>query len=195
MRSRSSSSFVHHFGVELRYSLFFPGCDTVSSNMLDGLGRTYALLFGTQTTSYARNPLNLLEFGKAVACSEYGKLEAPTWEHYQRSNNKKYTLNDMMKADAKSNSAAVRKHLLNMSQNILAASQEYKAYGHWEPRLRALKAYMDEQRPRGFRGIWRDNRDSLQYYTFWGATIVVALTVISLILTIAQTVAAYGQLA
>ncbi|KAL8951636.1 MAG: hypothetical protein Q9222_002397 [Ikaeria aurantiellina] len=34
-------------------------------------------------------------------------------------------------------------------------------------RLRILRYYMDAQQPNGWRGLWRDKRDSSTYYTFW----------------------------
>lgn len=48
-----------------------------------------------------------------------------------------------------------------------------------ETRLRQLRHYMDNQKPRGIRQLWRDNRDSSNYYTFW---LVVAFGLLSLTL-------------
>jgi hypothetical protein len=74
----------------------------------------------------------------------------------------------------------------------------YDEFTIFEHRLRALRAYMDSAQPRGLRQLWKDNRNSLAYYTFWGvlifggATFLTAL--LALFLAIAQTVAAYKAL-
>jgi hypothetical protein len=58
---------------------------------------------------------------------------------------------------------------------------------------------MDNEKPRGFRQLWKDNRDSLNYYTFWGVIILgglsVALALFSLAVSVAQTVASFQALA
>jgi hypothetical protein len=58
---------------------------------------------------------------------------------------------------------------------------------------------MDTQEPRGLRQLWRDNRDSLNYFTFWGVIIFgvssVFLALFSLAVGIAQTVASFKSLA
>jgi hypothetical protein len=68
----------------------------------------------------------------------------------------------------------------------------------FETRLRQLRHYMDEQKPRGFRQLWKDNRDSLNYYTFWGVIVFGGLSVLlalfSLAVSVAQTVASFREL-
>ncbi len=55
-------------------------------------------------------------------------------------------------------------------QTAIASSQKHPIpYNHFplfETRLRQLRHYMDNQKPRGLRQLWKDNRDSLNYYTF-----------------------------
>jgi hypothetical protein len=75
----------------------------------------------------------------------------------------------------------------------------YARFPLFETRLRQLRHYMDGQKPRGFRQLWKDNRDSLNYYTFWGVIVFGGLSVIlalfSLAVSIAQTVASFRALA
>jgi len=74
----------------------------------------------------------------------------------------------------------------------------YDHFPVFEARLRQLRLHMDNQKPRGLRQLWRDNRDSLNYYTFWGVIIFGVLSVIlamfSLAVSVAQTVAAFRSL-
>ena len=69
----------------------------------------------------------------------------------------------------------------------------YARFPIFETRLRQLRHYMDSQKPRGFRQLWKDNRDSLNYYTFWGVIIFGLLSVFlaffSLAVSVAETVA------
>ncbi|KAA6413719.1 MAG: hypothetical protein FRX48_02080 [Lasallia pustulata] len=39
-------------------------------------------------------------------------------------------------------------------------SHLYSSYPEYKDRLRILRAYMDSRRPKGFRGLWRDKRDT-----------------------------------
>lgn len=55
----------------------------------------------------------------------------------------------------------------------------YTYFGHLGHRVRILREYMDNQKPRGFRQLWKDSRDSFNYYTFWGVIIFLALSVFS----------------
>ncbi|THV44763.1 hypothetical protein BGAL_0583g00050 [Botrytis galanthina] len=75
---------------------------------------------------------------------------------------------------------------------------EYSNFRTFENRVRQLKFYMDSQKPRGFRQLWRDKRDALNYYTFWGVIIFGAstlfLAIVSLAVSAAQAVAAFKAL-
>jgi hypothetical protein len=88
-------------------------------------------------------------------------------------------------------------------QRILTASLNkntipYSQFPAFETRLRQLRSYMDSQKPRGIRQLWHDNRDSLNYYTFWGVIIFgglsVFLALFSLAVGIAQAVASFQAL-
>jgi hypothetical protein len=74
----------------------------------------------------------------------------------------------------------------------------YAQFPVFETRLRQLRHYMDSQKPRGLRQLWKDNRDSLNYYTFWGVIIFGLLSVFfalfSLAVSVAQTVASFRAL-
>ncbi|KAF5869760.1 uncharacterized protein Bfra_010960 [Botrytis fragariae] len=93
-------------------------------------------------------------------------------------------------------------HNLSSSKIESAARNEseipYACFGHLEHRVRILREYTDKQKPRGFRQLWRDSRDSFNYYTFWGVIIFGAVSVFlamaSLAVSIAQTYASLKSL-
>lgn len=80
-------------------------------------------------------------------------------------------------------------------QGILKPYSEFIIF---ENRIRQLVHYMDTQKPQGFRQLWRDKRDTLSYYTFWGVIIIGGLSVFpelfSLAVSIAQMVASFRAL-
>ncbi|CAD6447486.1 04378a54-d700-4c3a-ab5d-2bad458ee0c1 [Sclerotinia trifoliorum] len=55
---------------------------------------------------------------------------------------------------------------VNSAQNKFAL--KYSDFGLLEDRVRQLRHYMDNQKPRGIRQLWRDRRDALNYSTFCG---------------------------
>jgi len=79
-----------------------------------------------------------------------------------------------------------------------ARKLDYSNFPIYEQRLRALRAYMDSAKPRGLLQLWKDNRDSLSYYTFWGVIIFGGLSFIiaffSLTVSVSQTVASFEAL-
>lgn len=68
----------------------------------------------------------------------------------------------------------------------------------FEDRVQQLRHYMNTQKPRTFRQMWKDKLDALNYFTFWAVMIFgglgVLLTVLSLAVSIAQTVASFKAL-
>lgn len=67
------------------------------------------------------------------------------------------------------------------TDDLLHEIQQNTAFHHsefrfCENRVRQLKYYMDSQKRQGFRQLWRDKRDALNYYTFWGVIIFGAST-------------------
>lgn len=90
-------------------------------------------------------------------------------------------------------------YLLELSQSSgLSEMERYSAYPIYGERLRELKAYMDKQRPKNLRQLFKDRRDTVGYWAFWavvfvgGASIVLAL--ISIAVSSAQTVASFKAL-
>ena len=84
------------------------------------------------------------------------------------------------------------------SQAPFFDSQSFERFGPFEDRVRILDAYMKSKKPSTLRGLWRDRRDSLQWYTLWvviifgGLSLLIAL--FGLAMTAAQTVATFQQL-
>lgn len=74
----------------------------------------------------------------------------------------------------------------------------YPLFPHYGDRLRTIRAYMDSQRPSGFKALWVDKRDLHAYYTFWLVIMFGALSVLlamfALATTIAQTWAQFQSL-
>ena len=74
----------------------------------------------------------------------------------------------------------------------------YSGFIIFENRIRQLVFYMNTQKPQGLRQLWRDKRDTLNYYTFWGVIIFgglsVFLALFSLAVSVAQTVASFRAL-
>lgn len=73
-------------------------------------------------------------------------------------------------------------HLRTFPEEIFQAAIEknslsYSQFSLFETRIRELRHYMDGQKPRRFRQLWKDNRDSLNYYTFWGVIFFGVLSV------------------
>lgn len=75
--------------------------------------------------------------------------------------------------------------------SLLHERLSYSQFPCYGDRLRELRFYMDSQRPKGLRALWRDRRDSNTYYTFWFVTIFGSLSVFlaagALAVSIAQT--------
>ncbi|TGO46610.1 hypothetical protein BOTNAR_0576g00060 [Botryotinia narcissicola] len=86
----------------------------------------------------------------------------------------------------------------HLSTAKIETAFQYSDFGIFENEVRQLKFYMDSQKPRGFRQLWRDKRDALNYYTSWGVIIFGAstlfLAIVSLAVSAAQAVAAFKAL-
>jgi hypothetical protein len=86
-----------------------------------------------------------------------------------------------------------------LRERVVGKSQfRYIDFPIFEDRLRQLRYYMDTQKPRTFRQIWKDKRDTLNYFTFWAVMIFgglgVLLAFLSLAVSIALTVASFKAL-
>lgn len=75
---------------------------------------------------------------------------------------------------------------------------DYRDFWVYRERIRILREYMDDRKPRDFWGLVYDRRNTLQYYTFWSVIAVGLLSILlglmSLAVGIAQAVFAYRAL-
>ena len=73
--------------------------------------------------------------------------------------------------------------------------RSFSSFPRFEPRLRELKFYLDNQKPSGWYQMWKDKRDKVQYVTFWAVlvfgTVGIVLALASLAVGIAQAAAAF----
>jgi hypothetical protein len=82
---------------------------------------------------------------------------------------------------------------LGISQKV-----SYEAYPVLAERIKVLIDHMEKQKPKGFIALWRDQRDSNTWYTFWAAVIfgvtALVLAAASLAVGAAQTWATFRGL-
>ena len=179
MYTVSATQVVFELSANLLHSLFAPSPD---SPVFDHLLTTYGFLFYSPGGFYD-------------AVSEYNKLDPPTWLSSMNVSLSQLTKGRPLIGDPKY-------HLGNAAQPQFTGENtnlmRFDDCGIFENRVRVLKAFMDMQKPSGLRALWRDKRDSGQWYTFWlvsilgGISIVLALA--SLAVSIAQTVASFQAL-
>lgn len=159
------------------------------------LERSWALLFATSKSTKTRR-------------KNYGSLLSPYWlctpaESNERSN---LSISDRILRTEDVWFAFGRAFHLNEDKRYLEYNKTqqmvlkkntltYAEFPIFENRLRQLRAYMDNCKPKSFRDLYRDKRDTLNYYTFWGVIIFgvssVLLGFFSLGVSAAQTVAAW----
>ena len=76
--------------------------------------------------------------------------------------------------------------------------RSFSDFPRFGSRLREIKFFMDNQKPSGWYQMWKDKRDRVQYVTFWAVlvfgTISIALALVSIAVSSAQTVAAFRSL-
>ena len=130
----------------------------------------------------------------------YKELKAPSW--FGKSSNKSTTTVLAPESASKSwtgdfhfDTETAHRHSIAV---LDARKLDYSSFSIYEQRLRALRTYMDSVKPRGLLQLWRDNRDSLSYYTFWGVIIFGGLSFLvaffSLTVSVSQTVASFKAL-
>ena len=90
-------------------------------------------------------------------------------------------------------------YLLELSQSSsLSELEKYSAYPIFGDRLRELKGYMDKQRPKNLRQLFKDRRDTVGYWAFWAVIAVgglsILLALISIAVSSAQVVAGFRAL-
>jgi hypothetical protein len=164
-------------------SLFAPGPDL---RIFDHLLATYKFLF-------------YFPAGIDHAIGEYNKLDPPTWLGSMNVSLSQLTIGRSLIGDPKYHLSAYYENAAHFqftgeNTNLM----RFDHCGIFENRVRILKAYMDMQKPSGLRALWRDKRDSGQWYTFWLVSIVggisILLALASLAVSIAQTAAAFQAL-
>lgn len=57
-------------------------------------------------------------------------------------------------------------------------SRQIERFAFWRDRLVTLKQVFDEAQPKSLSQWWHDRRNGEQWYTFWVAVIILALTVL-----------------
>ena len=92
-------------------------------------------------------------------------------------------------------------NILTPYPGLAGESEKMRSFAHFPrfgPRLREIKFYMDNQKPSGWYQMWKDKRDRVQYVTFWAVLIFgtasIALALISVAVSSAQTVAAFRSM-
>ena len=131
---------------------------------------------------------------------EYGLLPIPEWlrvfygdKNGPLSEKKAKNLSYFLQSKTQPMVGDMAFHLRCISPD--KSTKLFNEYKIWGDRLRILKAHMDSQKPGGLRGLWEDNRDSLQWYTFWAVVIVgsfsLVLSFLGLIVGIVQAVGTF----
>jgi hypothetical protein len=138
----------------------------------------------------------------------YDQLEKPDWhtlervsDYYDSHPNAYVELKSLHLGNLRQSHYAYRyESRYRQTQNaaLNKASIAFTEFPILESRLRQLRHYMDNQKPRGIRQLWRDNRDSSNYYTFWLVVafglLSVTLAMFSLAVSVAQTWASFQAL-
>ena len=178
-------------------------------DMLQELDLTYKFLFGSYEDFKIARKIRKI----------YGQQSAPGWIAGFHSNeriahgwrnkwfSKGHSLSDYIDIDNVDPSSDIGLHLTHTSVNVIPAVREYThltettsylQFPIHQHRIRALKQYMDQQKARSLRDLWRDKRDTLSWYTFWAVIIIggvgLLLTLASLGVSSAQTAAAFRAL-
>lgn len=60
---------------------------------------------------------------------------------------------------------------------LKAEVRQIDHFQYWHDRLVILKQVFDEAEPKNIKQWWRDRRKRVQWYTFWVAALVLALTI------------------
>lgn len=86
--------------------------------------------------------------------------------------------------------------LLELSRSTnLDGMEKYSSYPIFGQRLRELHQYMEKQRPKNLRQLWKDRRDTVGFWAFWAVVAVgglsILLALISIAISSAQVVAGF----
>lgn len=74
---------------------------------------------------------------------------------------------------------------------LRADERDTDNFGHWSDRLVVLKETFDDHPPRGLAQFWRDDRNSVQWWTFWIALLVFVIAIIQCVEGALQVYKAY----
>jgi hypothetical protein len=145
----------------------------------DELERTWMFLYAT-----SKSPKQRRSFFESLPRPPWADDGAPEWMKEQQTGQPQERIEG---PHDRILTAALRKGYISYSQ-----------FPIFETRLRQLRHYMNNQKPTGFRQLWIDRRDSLNYYGFWGFVVIGVLTIllalVSLAVSIAQAVASFRAL-
>ena len=84
-------------------------------------------------------------------------------------------------------SKTFRDHSICQERELYRLSRDFPVL---RQRIAVLQAHLMNLKPRGWREIWKDRRDSVQWYTFWA---VIAFGGVSVFLGVLQTIFAAIQ--
>jgi len=68
-------------------------------------------------------------------------------------------------------------HLMRRGR-LRAEERQIESFDYWHDRIVMLKQVFDEAKPRTLSEWWYDGRNGVQWYTFWIALLVLALTIL-----------------
>lgn len=175
------SSVSHRLINQILSSGLYP---SLSAFRLDyEISKSFSILFATSENSSRRH-------------KSYSTLPVPEWLKNSQAN-----ISTLKESDYQE----IRFHLAQVhnTRDVLRSVLNkqtlcYSRFPNYEQRLRELRAYMDSCNPTGLRALWRDKRNTLNYYTFWGVivfgTLSVVLAIFSLGVSAAQTYATFKAL-
>lgn len=103
------------------------------------------------------------------------------------------TMGDIIDDNLQEQVHDVKQHLSSNLQQYNESKNgqySYKLFPKYGSRIAILKYYMSKKKPRSFRQLWRDKRDTLGYYTFWAVIIFgmvsILLASLSLVASVVQ---------
>ncbi|OQV06069.1 hypothetical protein CLAIMM_10701 [Cladophialophora immunda] len=75
--------------------------------------------------------------------------------------------------------------------HVKASQRHTRDFDFWRDRIVVAKEVFDEHQPKGILQVWRDNRNQVQWWTFWIAIILFILTIIACVEGALQVYKAY----
>ncbi|KAJ9613508.1 hypothetical protein H2200_003450 [Cladophialophora chaetospira] len=77
-------------------------------------------------------------------------------------------------------------------RHLKSSERHLGDFEYWKDRIIIAKEVLDEHQPRGILQVWRDNRNPVQWWTFWIALVVFALTIVACVEGALQVYKAYS---